>query len=111
MIDFTFLKKLSRGDITKMKRYISLYLTVAPEIFERMHKNVEQENWPDLFLNAHSIKPQTDYMGIESLKSVLIEIEESIKNKNFRSLKDLYNKAYKIHEESQVLLNKKLNEL
>lgn len=111
MIDLTFLEKLSRGDIPKIKRYISIYLSTAPGIFERMRQSVAEENWSDLALNAHSIKPQTDYIGIESLKQVLMEIEYAVIKNNYKPLPDLYQKAFSIHEESQVFFNNKLKEL
>jgi len=111
MIDLSFLEKISKGDIPKMKRYISMYLTVAPEIFERMQKNLDEENWLDLALNAHSIKPQTDYMGIESLKQVLMEIENAVVKSNYTSLAMLFETAFELNEKSQVVLNNKLKEL
>jgi HPt (histidine-containing phosphotransfer) domain-containing protein len=111
MIDLSFLEKFTKGNTSKMKRYITMYLSTAPEIFERMNENITQENWSDLAINAHSIKPQTDFMGIESLKNILIEIENGVKNREYERLKDLYQKAYAIHEKSEVFLNDKVKEL
>jgi len=111
MLDLTFLEKLSKGDIPKMKRYISMYLSTAPEIFDRMRNNLNEENWSDLALNAHSIKPQTDYMGVESLKEVLIEIENSVLNENYQIIPGLFQKAFVLHEKSLTSLNMKLHEL
>lgn len=111
MVDLTFLEKLSKGDVPKMKRYITMYLSIAPEIFDRMRNNLDEENWSDLALNVHSIKPQTDYMGVESLKEVLIEIENSASNGNYQTIPGLFQKAFELHEKSQVALNMKLNEL
>jgi len=111
MLDLTFLEKLSKGDVPKMKRYITMYLSIAPEIFERMRNNLDEENWSDLALNVHSIKPQTDYMGVESLKEVLIEIENSVLNENYQTIPGLFQKAFALHEKSQASLNMKLNEL
>ena len=111
MIDLSFLEKFTKGNTSKMKRYITMYLSTAPEIFERMNENIAQENWSDLAINAHSIKPQTDYMGIGSLKNILIEIENGVKNGEYESLKDLYEKAYDIHKKSEAFLNDKVKEL
>ena len=111
MIDLSFLEKITGGDTLKIKKYISMYLSTAPEIYERMNKNVDQENWSDLALNVHFIKPQTGFMGIKSLKHLLIEIEQSINDGQYGLTKNLYQKAFEIHEESQFLLLKKLNEL
>jgi HPt (histidine-containing phosphotransfer) domain-containing protein len=68
MVDLAFLKKFAKDDPQKMKRYISLYLEVAPNTLEEMKRNLENEDWEQLRINAHSLKPQADFMGIESLK-------------------------------------------
>lgn len=111
MVDLSFLEKLSRGDVPKMKRYISMYLSVAPEIFARMRKSLNEENWSDLALNAHSIKPQTDYMGIEPLKQVLMDIEYAVVNEKYQSLTSLFETAFELHEKSQIILKNKFKEL
>ena len=111
MIDLSFLNKFTKGNTSKMKRYITMYLSTAPETFERMSENVIQENWSDLAVNAHSIKPQTDYMGIDSLKNILIEIEDCVKNAEYEGLKILYQKAYTVHKKSEIILIEKLKEL
>ena len=111
MIDLSFLEKITGGDVLKIKKYISMYLSAVPEIYERMGKNVEQESWSDLALNIHFIKPQTGFMGFESLKHLLIEIEHLIIEEKYDSVKSLYQKAYEIHKKSQVLLINKLEEL
>jgi HPt (histidine-containing phosphotransfer) domain-containing protein len=111
LIDLSFLEKFTKGNTSKMKRYITMYLSNAPEIFERMNENIAEEKWTDLAINAHSIKPQTDYMGIESLKMILIEMENGAKNGEYESLKVLYQKAYEIHKKSEILLNDKLEQL
>lgn len=79
MVDLSFLEKFTKGDSKKMKRYISLYLDVVPKTFEEMQHNLENRDWEQLRINAHSLKPQTDFMGIQSLKEVLITIEEAVK--------------------------------
>ncbi|MFT4805615.1 MAG: HPt (histidine-containing phosphotransfer) domain-containing protein [Marivirga sp.] len=111
MIDLSFLEKFTKGNTSKMKRYITMYLSIAPEIFERMNENITQENWTDLAINAHSIKPQTDFMGIKSLKNILIKIENGSKNGEYENLNALYQKAYEIHKKSEILLNDKLAQI
>ena len=104
MIDLYFLEKLTKGDKNKMARYINLYLNIAPNIFENMKRNLEDSDWEQLRINAHSLKPQADYMGIPSLKSALMEIEQNVQNKNLQSLHENYNKAFRIHIASMPYL-------
>lgn len=101
MIDLSYMKKFTNSDPKKMKRYILLYLETAPEIFEEMKKNMEKKNWDQLRINAHSLKPQAEFMGIPNLKEVLIEIEDAVKLKKLNEIKSLVNKAYNIHLSSE----------
>lgn len=104
MVDLTFLKKFSKGDIQKMKKYVSMYLNTAPDSFEKMNQNIQDKSWSDLAINAHSLKPQAEFMGIPSLKELLIEIENKVKNAQFNDLESLFEKASAIHVESEIFL-------
>ncbi len=100
MVDLSFLEKFTKGDTKKMKRYIKIYLNIAPGVFESMEQNVKEEDWDQLRINAHSLKPQADYMGIPTLKSVLMEIEQNVQDQQFEHLNSLYDQASAIHKES-----------
>lgn len=104
MIDLTFLEKFTKGDVEKMKRYINIYLSIAPNTFEQMHQNIIDRDWEQLRINAHSLKPQSDYMGIPALKAVLIQIENKASEGESQALQNLYNEALELHKESEILL-------
>jgi HPt (histidine-containing phosphotransfer) domain-containing protein len=78
-----------------MKRYISMYLKIAPETFARMHQNVKEQNWKDLAINAHSLKPQAEYMGLSQLKDLLIQIEQHAKKGQVKRLPNLFQQSYR----------------
>lgn len=111
MVDLTFLKKFTKEDPKKMRRYISLYLDVSPKTFDQMKQNLQDKDWEQLRINAHSLKPQADFMGILKLKEKLSEIEETIKLSNLNSIEKLCNSTYEIHLESQNELKKILESL
>jgi len=106
MVDLSFLEKFTKGNIDKMKRYISMYLSMAPDTFERMNKNLASESWHELAVYAHSLKPQADFMGITSLKEVLIDIENKIKANQTDTLEELVKNAQFIHTESEIYLRR-----
>ena len=110
MVDLTFLKKFTKDDPKKMKRYISLYLDVAPKTFEEMQRNLKNGDWEQLRINAHSLKPQADFMGVDSLKEQLIKIEEAVKANNLDVLENLLNASLKIAADSESLLKKMLEQ-
>jgi HPt (histidine-containing phosphotransfer) domain-containing protein len=111
MVDLTFLKKFTKDDPKKMKRYISLYLDVAPKTFAEMKRNLANGDWEQLRINAHSLKPQADFMGINSLKEELIKIEEAVKANNVDVLENLLNGSLKIATDSEVILKDMLEQL
>ncbi len=111
MIDLTFLKKFTKDNPQKMKRYISLYLDVAPKTFEEMQRNLKDADWEQLRINAHSLKPQADFMGIDRLKEELIKIEEAVKTNNFDILENLLNTSLKIAADSEIILKEMLEQL
>ena len=96
MVDLSFLEKFTKGDEKKMKRYILLYLDVAPKTLEEMQRNLENRDWEQLRINAHSLKPQTDFMGIISLKNVLVKIEEAVKEKKLDDINKYFSQAKNI---------------
>ena len=110
MLDLTFLKKFTKDDPKKMKRYIGLYLDVAPKTFDEMKRNLANKDWEQLRINAHSLKPQADFMGIDSLKEELIKIEEAVKGNNFDILEKLFNSSLKIAANSEKILKEMLDQ-
>ena len=106
MVDLSFLEKFTKGDSKKMKRYINIYLSTAPGTFKEMELNILDQDWEQLRINAHSLKPQADYMGIPSLKTALMGIEQSVFEKQFELLPELYKKALSIHTTSIAYLEK-----
>jgi HPt (histidine-containing phosphotransfer) domain-containing protein len=111
MIDLTFLKKFTKDDPLKMKRYISLYLDVAPKTFEEMQRNLNNRDWERLRINAHSLKPQADFMGINSLKDELIKIEEAVKENDLEDIEKLFNTSLLISTNSQHVLKELYDQL
>lgn len=110
MVDLSFLKKFTKDDPKKMKRYISLYLDVAPKTFEEMQRNLKNGDWEQLRINAHSLKPQADFMGIASLKEELIKIEEAVKLNNVDVLEKLLNESHSISRQSENILKGMLDQ-
>jgi HPt (histidine-containing phosphotransfer) domain-containing protein len=110
MVDLTFLRKFAKDDPKKMRRYISLYLDVAPKTFEEMRRNLQSGDWEQLRINAHSLKPQTEFMGILSLKEELIKIEEAVKMNNLEGIEELFNTAQAISARTESTLREMLEQ-
>ena len=104
MADLSFLEKFTKGDSSRMRRYINMYLQDSPNVFERMRLNIQEQKWKDLAINAHSIKPQCELMGSLELKNLLHYIEVEVKHNRFSEIETIYKKASAIHIESQISL-------
>jgi HPt (histidine-containing phosphotransfer) domain-containing protein len=111
MVDLAFLRKFTKDDPIKMKRYISLYLEVAPNTFKEMQENLKNGDWEQLRINAHSLKPQADFMGIKSLKEELIKIEEAVRLNNLGVIEELFKAALNISNISEKMLKERLDQL
>lgn len=111
MVDLSFLRKFTKDDPIKMKRYISLYLDVAPKTFKEMQENLKNGDWDQIRINAHSLKPQADFMGIKSLKEELIKIEEAVRLNNLVVIEELFNAALNISNISEKMLKDMLDQL
>jgi HPt (histidine-containing phosphotransfer) domain-containing protein len=111
MVDLTFLKKFTKEDPNKMKRYISLYLDVAPKTFEEMQSNLKDGDWEQLRINAHSLKPQADFMGISSLKDELTKIEEAMKMNHLDGIEQLLNATITLSITYEHELKEMLNQM
>lgn len=111
MVDLSFLENFTKGDKAKMKRYISIYLKTAPQTIQEMEQNISNHNWDQLRINAHSLKPQADFMGIPELREALIEIEHDATQGQLDKMEALFKKAAQIHRAAEVALLKFINDI
>ncbi|MDX1478477.1 MAG: Hpt domain-containing protein [Saprospiraceae bacterium] len=111
LVDLSFLRQFAKGNQSKIRKYITFYLETAPPTLERMQANAEQEQWEALAINAHSLKPQADYMGIAALKSVLTDIEDQARNGAVNDIGRLVDSAVQLHREAEVFLRDYLSSL
>ncbi len=75
-INLSFLENFTKNDSGKMIKYINMFLQLAPPSIQTMKHQFELGDWNNLKTTAHSLKPQFAYMGIESLKEIILRIEE-----------------------------------
>lgn len=76
LINLSFLQSLTQGDAVKIKKYISMFIGNTPGAIQQMRMLHAEGNWDKLRTVAHSLKPQLSYMGIESVREVVLRIEE-----------------------------------
>jgi chemotaxis protein histidine kinase CheA len=109
LVNLNFLENFTRGDIEKRNQYISMYLKTAPQLFSDLKVLCDNEQWDELYVKAHSLKPQVLYMGISSLSELLIKIEEMTKQKgNKNELRTIVQQAFDFNVKAMNELNQLL---
>lgn len=111
-INLEFLKNFTKGDNEKIRRYVGMYLITAPQVMLEMEKFLEEKNFENVRLKAHSLKPQAQYMGIAELSALLLQIESIVEKKeDMNQLPALVSSAKKINDKATIELKQFLEEL
>lgn len=75
--DMNFLNQFTGGNADKRKKYIGMFLDNAPKLLSRILTAFAQNDYEELRVAAHSMKPQMSYMGIKEEVSNIFLIEQS----------------------------------
>lgn len=79
-IDLTYLRDVSSGSNEFMIEMIDLFLQQTPGYFEQLNQFIIDENWSKAAEIAHKIKPTLAFMGAETAKESMAEIETRARN-------------------------------
>lgn len=113
-IDLSYLRDVSSGSNEFMVEMIELFLDQTPAYFEQLDQYIQEENWLRVADIAHKIKPTLAFMGADSAKDDMAEIEVNARNlKNlhkiqpaFQLLNDLSSELFSKLEEIKAGLKK-----
>lgn len=73
--DIRFLQSFAGNDLTRQKKYISLFLENAPKLLHQLQIGIDQDDFDAIKIAAHSLKTQFNYMGVKEELSHVQEIE------------------------------------
>lgn len=111
-IDLTFLRTFTKEDPEKIKKYIGMFLRIAPEAIQQMETYLATQDYDALKVNAHSLKPQISYMGIKELEQTIKEIEYQAGSKsNVDQLPDKIASFKSGCEEAYILLKAEVEKI
>ena len=71
-----FLKQFTNNDLQKMNKYIGMFLENAPKLLSRLENGMTNQDFEEVKIAAHSLKPQMSYMGIDEELSHIFMIEQ-----------------------------------
>jgi HPt (histidine-containing phosphotransfer) domain-containing protein len=74
--DLTYLKELSEGSNEFAIEMIDQFLTQTPVMLENMKTYLNEKKWKELRDVAHKMKSSSDFVGIHSIKEILITVEK-----------------------------------
>ena len=75
--DMAFLKQFTGGNPDKMNKYIGMFLDNAPKLLATIKSSLEQKDYPQVKVAAHSLKPQLSYMGVKEDLSHIFMMEQT----------------------------------
>lgn len=76
LTDLVYLERFCKGDRSRMEKYIRMYLSGAPDLFEKMNSALAAQDGESLAVAAHSARPQVNYMGAQKLFDLLTVLEQ-----------------------------------
>lgn len=74
--DMAFLDRFSGGNKEKQEKYIRMFLVNGPQLLQQINDATKTENYMQLKVAAHSMKPQLSYMGVSEKVSNIQLIEQ-----------------------------------
>ncbi len=108
--DLSFLIDFTHGSEEKLKYYIGIYLKTASRLFGELEDSIDSISQDDLYVRVHSLKPQTQYVGIRGLYNLLAKIEDEIKTgKEKESVKRMVLEAIELNKKGMAELEKYLD--
>lgn len=73
--DLNYMTSICEGDWQFMKEMIETFLRDSPEIIGSMKRSADKKEWKRVSEYAHKFKSSLMFMGIQSLHSIIREIE------------------------------------
>lgn len=81
MIDRTKLESLLGGDEKMVLRFLDIFKTQTPEQLDQLKDSINNKNWDQVSITAHSIKNQCKYLGLDEIASLASNIEQLAEEK------------------------------
>jgi len=79
IIDLSYLRKMSNNDEAFVQEMVSSFIEKTPELLTQINLAKEDKKWMEVSDLAHKLKPNLSFMGMDSLKNLVLEIENNAK--------------------------------
>jgi HPt (histidine-containing phosphotransfer) domain-containing protein len=90
--DMTYITQVAKGNIDFINEMVDIFLSKTPETLQEIERFLEEKNWEMVGFLSHKLKATYAYMGINSLKEILLFIEKSAKaGENLSDIPEKFN--------------------
>ena len=94
LFDLSKLKEMAKGDEQFVYKMVQLFIDKIPMSVAEIKVGFDSGDYDKVKAVAHRIKPSIDFMGIDSLKNEIIEIENNAEI--FQSSEQMEKLIYKL---------------
>ena len=111
-IDLSYLREVASDNTEFMIEMIDIFLAQTPGYIDQLTAAIDQKDWSKMAELSHKIKPTMSFMGVESAKDTLGEIEnKSRKQTDYEWIVEEYGKLKEVFKIMLVKLEEKKKEL
>jgi len=107
LIDLSYLRKMSNNDESFVLEMVESFVEKTPNLLEELSSSCAEKDWTNVGNLAHKLKPNLAFMGIESLKDLVLRIETDGKSgENVKELPKLVDELiHSVNEAIEELKN------
>lgn len=110
--DLSYLHELAMGDESIIIETAETFLDDTPNTLVKIEGAHQNEDWEELYKQAHKIKPNLKYMGMEKASELIIDIERQAKARNpSDNLDEMLDEFKKLIRQGFKELDKKIEQL
>ena len=80
MIDLTYLKTFSDGDLDFVKEMVELFIEKIPAETEELNRATEAKEWSVAYKAAHDLKSSANFIGLSHIIGKIMQLEDCLKN-------------------------------
>lgn len=93
IIDLSYLSEVASGNNEFIVEMIDIFLAQTPGHVNELNTAIQAKDWKKIAEIAHKIKPTLAFMGVESAREVMAEIEKDARNEeNYEGIVTKINK-------------------
>lgn len=78
--NLAYLEELGMGDDDLLIEMVEMFLKNTPKSINTLRQHREEGNWQKLAAEAHKLKPNLSYVGLDEARDMIIKIEKSAKD-------------------------------